>query len=126
MTVPVINDLEEVKIANVLIIAGQSNAEYGDIHVCDPAELNAEYQEVPTHNLYYYGTSTQPANQWDWSHQYQYSWSAFHLHEMYGTDAWKIGGYEPILGNHLSNANGHDTLRMLFSPWSRKRNIRIR
>ena len=110
---PVIQDSEMGgKSIDVLIIDGQSNAEYGGIEVCNPAVLNEEYTEAPAHNVYYYGTSTAPANQWDWSHKWGYAWSAFHIHNAYNytTDQWIIGGYEPILGNTLAEKSGNDTL----------------
>lgn len=110
---PVANNGEmEKNTLEVLIIDGQSNAEYGDSAVCDPDILNAEYTEVPTHNIYYYGTTTAPANQWDWSTTYSYAWTAFHIQNAYDytSDEWKIGGYEPILGNTIAEESGNDVL----------------
>lgn len=109
---PTIEGEMEGNTLDVLIIDGQSNAEYGDTTVCDPAVLNEEYSEVPSHNIYYYGTSQQPANQWDWSHKWGYAWTAFHIHNAYdyNTHQWHIGGYEPILANTISEKSGHDVL----------------
>lgn len=100
------------KTLDVLIIDGQSNAEYGDTSVCDPEVLNEEYTEKPSRNILYYGTSTAPANQWDWSMYYFKSWAAYHLHNAYdyATEKWIIGGYEPILGNTISKKTGNDVL----------------
>lgn len=99
-------------VIDVLIIDGQSNAEYGDSAVCNPTILNQEYEEVPSHNIYYYGTSSAPANHWDWSHKWGYAWAAFHIHNAYDytNDKWKIGGYEPILGNTIAEKSGNDVL----------------
>lgn len=100
------------KTLDVLIIDGQSNAEYGDTSVCDPEVLNAEYTEKPNRNILYYGTNTAPANQWDWSTYYFKSWAAYHLHNAYdyATEKWIIGGYEPILGNTISKKTDNDVL----------------
>lgn len=113
LLVPVIDSSEPgAKTLDVLIIDGQSNAEYGAAPVCDPDVLNAEYDVAPAHSIYYYGTTTAPANQWDWSHQYNYAWTAFHVRNAYDYDAgeWIIGGYEPILGNTISQKSGNDVL----------------
>lgn len=111
MLVP-LTDETNVKTLDVLIIDGQSNAEYGNTTVCDPEVLNQEYTAAPATNLYYYGTSTAPANQWDWSHQWGYSWTAFHIHNAYDYEdhEWIIGGYEPILGNTIAEKSGNDVL----------------
>lgn len=110
--IPIIESTSpEDKPINVLVIAGQSNAEYsGDLEVCNPEVLNEEYSEIPSHKLYYYGTSERPCNEWDWSHKFHRSWAAFHIYDMYDKNKWHIGGYEPILANYLSNQNGCDTL----------------
>lgn len=110
---PIIEDFNtDSKTIDVLIIDGQSNAEYGDNYVCDPEVLNAEYQKAPAHNVYYYGTSAAPCNKWDWVTKYDESWAAFHIHNAYDlkTHKWKIGGYEPILGNTISEKSGNDVL----------------
>jgi hypothetical protein len=109
---PSIESTEKENVLDILIIDGQSNAEYGDTSVCDPIVLNEEYTESPATKVLYYGTATAPANQWDWSTKWGYSWSAFHLHDAYDktTHKWKIGGYEPILGNTIAEETGHDVL----------------
>lgn len=106
---PAIQMVDDDDVLEVLIIDGQSNAEYGS--ECDPAVLNADYDAVPTHKILYYGTD-KPANQWDWSTYYFKSWSAYHLHDAYdhSSNQWLIGGYEPILGNTIAEKSGHDVL----------------
>ena len=112
VAIPAASLADDPKILDVLVIDGQSNAEYGGIDVCDPVELNQEYSEKPAHNILYYGTDSKPAYFWDWSHDLAYSWAAYHLHNAYDydNDRWKIGGYEPILGNTISKKSGHDVL----------------
>ena len=107
-----ITDGSADKTLDVLIIDGQSNAEYGDLSVCDPSVLNADYPDAPAHNIYYYGTSSAPANQWDWHTKWGYSWTAFHVYNAYDYNSheWIIGGYEPILGNTISQKSGNDVL----------------
>ena len=99
-------------VLDVLIIDGQSNAEYGGLGECNPAVLNEEYNAIPQHNVLFYGTPTAPSNNWDWSVKWHYSWAQYHLHNAYdmSNHQWKIGGYEPILGNTLSTESGHDIL----------------
>lgn len=88
---------------DVVILAGQSNAEYGYTNdTTDPALVNEEYQETPTHKLYYYG-GDRPANPWF------ASWGSWGVQEMYN-DAWTIGGYEPILANEISKKTNHDVI----------------
>ena len=112
LLIPTVTESNDDKILNVLVIDGQSNAEYGDSYVCNAVDLNAEYMDVPDHNLYYLGTDTTPGNLWQWQTTYNMSWAGYHLEPMYNysTSQWIIGGYEPILGNSIASRSGNDTL----------------
>lgn len=104
---------------DVIIIDGQSNGEYGDTFVCDPTVVNNVYDVTPSHNLWYYGTSTAPPNEWWWSHDYNNSWDQYRLYKMYRDNHWIIGGYEPILANSLSERSGNDVLVINMSIGAR-------
>lgn len=110
--VPYATDYEGTKTLDVLIIDGQSNAEYWTGAACDPEILNEEYTEQPAENILYYGTSVKPAYNQDWVDTYDKAWTAYHLHNAYDYDAeqWIIGGYEPILGNTIAQKSGNDVL----------------
>lgn len=90
---------------NVIVIDGQSNGAYWS--VCDPEVVQRDYDEVPKHNLYYYGTDTTPII-YD-NGNYDESYKSYDIHSIWD-DGWKIGGYEPILANELSNRSNRDTL----------------
>lgn len=104
---------------DVIIIDGQSNGEYGDTFVCDPSVVNEVYDKKPSYNLWYYGTSTAPPNEWWWRYDLNQSWDQYRLYKMYRNNQWMIGGYEPILANILSERSQNDVLVINMSIGAR-------
>lgn len=101
LLIPVINDAkEEPSTLDVIIIDGQSNAEYSS----NTARTNMELIDLsaPEHKLMYYGSET-AANSYPGSDSYK-------LYEMYRDGVWQIGGLEPTLAYYYSERSGHDVL----------------
>lgn len=105
LLIPMCNIKNDENTLNVVIIDGQSNGAYWSI--CDPTVVQQEYDVTPIHNLYYYGTSDTPIqyNKGD----YDKTFESYEIYSMWD-NGWKIGGYEPILANELSNRSDRDTL----------------
>lgn len=93
---------------DVIVIAGQSNAEYTKER-CDPAVTRELYPQYPDHNLYYYGSSEYPQTYWVYEKQ-NYSLSKSSIHSMWSENKWTIGGYEPYIANETSKYRGNDVL----------------
>lgn len=93
---------------DVIIIAGQSNAEY-TVERCTPETIQELYPQYPEHNLYYYGTSEYPQTYWQYENN-NYSLSKSDLHPMWSNNRWMIGGYEPYIANETSKIRGNDVL----------------
>lgn len=96
-------------VLDIVVIAGQSNAEYSEENEndrCNRNILNMEYATgSPRKNLYYYGTEYAPTSFWDES-----TWESSSIRSMWAGDKWAIGGYEPIVANELSKITNHDVL----------------
>lgn len=95
------------KAIDVVVIAGQSNAEY-DEERCNVEILNADYNsEYSGHNLFFYGTSEAPPSFWD-----DTTWNNLSVRSLwdYGRNKWIIGGYEPVIANEISKKTNHDVL----------------
>lgn len=91
----------------VLVISGQSNAAYRQVN------LNVVNEDVPlpTTNVYYYGTASQPI----WygypsNPTYDETLDSYGIHSMLSNGEWKIGGYEPILAHAISTKSNCDVL----------------
>jgi len=104
---------EENNTLDVVIIDGQSNAQYwgwGANNLCSPSIVNASGLEAPTHNLYYYGDSTPTYYGPVYTNPtYDTTLTSYDLHKMYDGE-WKIGSYGPTLAKLLSERSGHDVL----------------
>lgn len=100
--VPVLNDAEHPdNVLDVIIIDGQSNAEYSTSQArVNPALIDLP---LPHHKLMYYGTPT-AAN-------YLYGdVPSTGIYEMNRDGYWVIGGLEPTLAYYYSERSDHDVL----------------
>lgn len=104
--IPITDIKNDDSTLNVVVIYGQSNGAYWS--VCDPLIVDEDYNKIPSHNLYYYGTKDGPI-QYN-SGNYDKTFSSYDLFPIWADNEWKIGGYEPILSNELSNRSDRDTL----------------
>lgn len=99
---------------DVVIIDGQSNAQYWGWYtntICSPTIVNETGLGAPEHKLYYYGDST-PVYYGETyaAATYDTTLESYGIHEMYQDGAWVIGSYGPILAKELSERSGHDVL----------------
>jgi len=113
LLVPFCFPQEDDNTLDVIVIDGQSNAQYWGWtanNICDPSAVNASGLGAPSHDLYYYGDATptyygpvytQPT--------YDTTLASYDLHKMYDGD-WKIGSYGPTLAKMISERSGHDVL----------------
>ena len=86
---------------DVIIIDGQSNAEYStSLNRTNPVLIDLP---VPDHKLLYYGTETAANNIYTGS-------PSTGIYEMNRDGYWKIGGIEPTLAYYYSQQTGHDLL----------------
>lgn len=97
---------------DVIVLAGQSNAEYSDEKICKVDIINNNYSETPAHKLLYYGTEEKPPSYWNQQNDYD-------LYPMWD-NGWRIGGYEPILANEISKKTGNDVLVINMAISGRK------
>ena len=114
MLVPICsNDLDADSMLDVVIIDGQSNAQYWGWttnYVCNVADVNNSDLGAPRHNLYYYGDETPTYYGRVYTEPTQDgSLDNFGIHSMYEGE-WKIGSYGPALAKTLSERSGHDVL----------------
>lgn len=88
---PMVNDPDDASnTLDVIIIEGQSNAEY-NTHRCNPYQVDLP---VPTQRLMYYGNESE-ANSYPGT-------SSTGVYEMNRDGSWKIGGLEPALAYYYS------------------------
>ena len=108
--VPIISNPKDSKDGSldVIVIAGQSNAEYTEER-CDISLFNELYSEEPVKNLYFCGIDGDtPVNYWN-TNGLDMTSGGFSICSMWD-DNWVIGGYEPILANDLAKKTGNDIL----------------
>ena len=86
---------------DVIIIDGQSNAEYSTSMA--RTNVNLIDLPVPEHKLLYYGTETAANNLYTGT-------PSTGIYEMNRDGYWKIGGIEPTLAYYYSLHTGHDLL----------------
>ena len=107
LLMPVITDAtKDPAVLDVVIIDGQSNAEYAGGYA-NATELNANYTEAPYTNLYYYGHPWGTPNIND-------SYTTYEVHNMYANGAYTLGGYGPALANTIAHRDGHDVYYVSF------------
>lgn len=112
LLLPIISDFgEDSKVADVVIIAGQSNAAYRESipYRVDP---NIATRELPlSDSLYYYGTLTSPATyEIIGDPTYDPTFESYSLHKMCRDSRYIIGGLEAPLGIGIHNITGHDVI----------------
>lgn len=103
--IPFTNIKSDNSTLDVIIIDGQSNGAYS--RYCLPEVVQEDYLEIPTHNLYYYGTEQYPIGYY--AGDYDKTFSSYSIYPIWD-GSWHIGGYEPILANELSKRSNHDVL----------------
>ena len=91
----------------VIVIAGQSNAAYRQANTT----IVNEDVPIPTTNVYYYGTSSQPI----WygypsNPTYDDTFDSYGIYSMISNGSWKIGGYEPVLAQSIGKESNCDVL----------------
>lgn len=109
---PIISDFgEDSKVADVVIIAGQSNAGYRE-SVSYRVDPNIATRELPlSDSLYYYGTLTSPATYETISNPtYDPTFESYSLHKMCRDNRYIIGGLEAPLAIGIHNITGHDVI----------------
>lgn len=110
--VPVTTNLEAEDRLQVLVITGQSNSAYRSDSV--DLELVNEEIPLPQTNTYYYGTSTQPIYFGTMppygDPSYDTTFESYGIYSMISNNHWKIGGYEPILAQSISEKTNCDVL----------------
>ena len=96
----------------VLVITGQSNSAYRSDSV--NLELVNEEISLPKTNTYYYGTSAQPIYFGTMppygDASYDTTFESYGIYSMISDNKWKIGGYEPILAQSISEKTNCDVL----------------
>lgn len=100
LVVPTIEGTMDPAELDVIIIDGQSNAEYST----NVARTNAGIIDLPspTHKLMYYGTA-------NYAEHYP-GFDNAEIWEMNRNNQWMIGGLEPYLAYVYSERSGHDVL----------------
>ena len=114
LLIPVCNLQDDENTLDVIVIDGQSNAQYWGWttnNICSPSQVNSSGLEAPTHNLYYYGDSTPIDYGITYpTPTYDITFESYDIHPMYQNDSWVVGGYEPVLARSISEKSGHDVL----------------
>lgn len=100
---PILDDAEHPgNVLDVIIIDGQSNAEYSTSKArVNPALIDLP---IPHHKLMYYGTESAANN------FLSDSYVPDGIYDMNRDGIWMIGGLEPTLAYYYSERSGHDVL----------------
>lgn len=110
LTIPFIDSLNEEGKLEVLILSGQSNSAYRNYDV----ELVNEEIALPSTNVYYYGTESQPIYYGQTPETggptYDTTFESYGIYSMISDGAWKIGSYEPVLAKYISDRTNSDVL----------------
>lgn len=107
---PILENTDGEDRLEVFVIAGQSNSAYRNTNV---SLVNQEI-DLPSHNVYYYGTESQPIYFGGMppigQATYDPTFESYDNYSMVSNGKWKIGGYEPILAKYISDKTNCDVL----------------